>query len=139
MEIINIIIAGLVASFAWFIAGGILYMNPFSKRIYKSEEKNQGVRKWKNSNDMLISMYILETLIQSLIFAGTYYALKPALSGGLWINTLYFGLLIVAVKIIPRLIDMALMTTYPGKLLKLDLFNGTICSFIVAFVLSLLL
>ncbi|MBI5881450.1 DUF1761 family protein [archaeon] len=133
----NILLAGFLASITWFIIGGVLYMNPFVAKMYKSE-KSSAVRKMGGKGYM-IKMYLFGCLVPSILFAFVFYFVRPSLPGGVLMNTLLFGLLLVAVKIVPRFIDMSLLSTYPRKLLAVDVVNGSIASFVIASVLALML
>jgi hypothetical protein len=84
-------------------------------------------------------MYIFGILIQCLLFAFVYSFIKPILPGSLFLNTIFFGLILVAVKIFPRLFDMWMQSTYPNKLLAVEFVNGTIGSFVIAFILTLII
>jgi hypothetical protein len=65
--------------------------------------------------------------------------IKPALPGSLVANTFVFGVILIALRIFPRLADMWIQTSYPEKLLTVEFVNGIIGSFIIALVLSLML
>jgi hypothetical protein len=82
-------------------------------------------------------MYVFGMLIPSILFAFVYTYIKPVLPGDVLMNTVVFGLILVVIRIIPRWADMFMQTTYPNKLLKIELLNGTIISFVMAFVLAL--
>ncbi|MFC1741876.1 hypothetical protein ACFL3V_05045 [Nanoarchaeota archaeon] len=133
------LLAGLVASIVWFIVGGALYMNPAAVKIHKKEAKSPAMSKMKHGRKWMVMMYLFGCFVPSLIFAAIYVVMKPVLPGTVALNTMYFGMMIVGMKLIPRLADMALLTSYPQKLLALDFTNGTISAFVVALVLSLML
>jgi len=125
------ILGGFLASIVWFIVGGALYMNPLVARIYKNFENSPGFKKWNNTKKYLVNMYVFGILIQCLLFAFVYSFVKSILPGTLILNMLYFGLILMAVKIFPRLFDMWMQSTYPNKLLLIEFINGTIGSFIL--------
>jgi len=140
MEIIfQALLAGFIASIVWFIVGGIVYMNPIVAGIYKKFKSSPGLKNWKNTKSYLINTYVFAALIQCLIFSLVYLFIKPVLPGTLEMNTLFFGLVLVGVKIIPRLFDMWMQSTYPNKLLGMELINGIIGSFVIALVLVLMI
>lgn len=84
-------------------------------------------------------MYFFGILIQCILFAFVYSFIKPVLPGTLILNILFFGLVLVAVKIFPRLFDMWMQSTYPNKLLMTEFVNGIIGSFVIAFILTLII
>ncbi|MBU1167047.1 hypothetical protein KKC60_01405 [Patescibacteria group bacterium] len=129
-NIIHTLLAGFIVSIAWFIAGGILYMNPVVKKIYSKFENNPGMKKWGDQKKYLLSMYFVGALIPSLIFSFVYTLISP-------ISILYFGLILVGVRIMPRFFDMWIQSSYPNKLLFVEIINGSILSFIAAIIFSL--
>ncbi len=131
--------AGFVTSLVWFVIGGVLYMNPLVARIYKKNEKHPGVKKWRNVKEYLLKMYVFGDLIQCLIFALIYTFISPILPTNIVSKTIIFGLILIGIKIYPRLSDMWLQTTYPNELLLVEFINGTIGSFVIAFVLAVLM
>jgi len=139
INLLQTILAGFLASIAWFIIGGALYMNPIVAKIYKNLENSPGLKKWEDTKKYLINMYVFGILIQCLLFALVYSFIKPILPGSLALNTIFFGLILIAVKIFPRLFDMWMQSTYPNKLLVVELVNGTIGSFVIAFILTLII
>lgn len=136
---INVIIAGFVVSIVWFVLGALLYMNPMASSLARKYGKKPGVRQWKNSKDMLSQWYFVGVLIPSMIFAFVFYFIRPALTQNLWYSTLYFGLILVGIKVVPEFVDKKIMTTYPQTLGMFDVLNGTITCFVISLVLSLML
>ncbi|MBD3312967.1 hypothetical protein GF345_00835 [Candidatus Woesearchaeota archaeon] len=133
----RVILAAIIASIVWFVLGGILYMNTYSKKIFNKEsKKSKAVSKWKNMRQFYAEMYFLGMLIPSIIFAFVYYMVYPSFPGGIMVNGFLFGLILMGIKIIPRFADMKLMTTYPKKLLTMDFIVGSINCFAVAFTIA---
>ena len=139
IDILQSLIGGIAATIAWFIIGGVVYMNPIVAKIYKKYEDAPGVKKREDVKKFLINTFIFSCLIQCIILALVYSFIKPILPESLTLSFLYFGIILVAVKIIPRLIDMWMQTSYPNTLLGIELVNGTIGSFVIALVFSLVL
>ena len=136
MQWAPIVFAGVAAAIVWFIIGGALYMNPFVARIYEREaECSPAVRKWESTVRMLVGQFA-GVLIQCLLWAMVFVWIKPALPAGLFRAGLAFGVILIALKIIPRLIDMWLVSTYPPRLLLLEAGNGSIGSFVIALTLA---
>ncbi len=129
------ILAGVVASIAWFVIGGGLYMNPLIAKIYKNAESSPGLKKWSNT-PKYIGFQFLGMLIQALLWAFVFAYLKSVLPEAKLSAGLVFGLILVAIKIIPRAYDMWIQTTYPNKLLLIEFINGTIGSFVMALIFA---
>ena len=136
MNITHILWSGLLVSIAWFILGGALYVNPVVAKIYKSFGEHPGMKKWPNQKKYMLYMYLGGALVPGIIFAAVYAFLAPVLGGSLGLNTLYFGLILVFVRILPRFFDMWIQSSYPNKLLVIEIVNGAILSFVAAGVLA---
>lgn len=139
IDIVQGILGGVIASVVWFIIGAVVYMNPFIGKIYKKYEETPSVKNRKDIKKFIVNTFVFSILIQCLLFAFVYLFVQPVLPGTLLLNTLYFGVILVVVKIIPRFFDMWVQSSYPTTLLIIEIINGTIGSFVIAFVFALLL
>lgn len=139
MAVWNIILAAVVACIVWFIAGAILYLNPMSKHIQDRLKKDPGVKKWHSQNDQFIQILLVGTVIPSLLWAIAFVFVSPLLPASNLMQTGYFGLLLVGVYVIPRFTHTSVMASYPGKMLIMDLINGTLVSFVIAGVYAYML
>ena len=136
--VITILFAGIAASVIWFIVGGAVYMNPIVARIYKEYETSPGLKNWDNTASYLTTMFLL-TLVQCFLFAAVYAYIRPVFGGTVLVNGLIYGVILVAIKIVPRGLDMWIQTTYPNKLLGIEAINGIIGSFVIALVITILI
>jgi len=139
IDIVQGILGGIAASVVWFVIGAVVYMNPYVGKIYKKYEEAPSVKNRKNIKTFIGNTFVFSILIQCLLFAFIYLFMKPILPGTLILNMFYFGIILVAVKIIPRFFDMWVQSSYPTPLLTIEIINGTIGSFVIALVFSLLL
>jgi len=139
IDLIQGIIGGSAATVVWFVVGAVVYMNPFVAKIYKKYEEDPSVKNRKDVKTFIINTFVFSVLIQCFIFAFVYLYIQKILPGTLLLNTLYFGIILVAVKIIPRLLDMYIQSKYPNTLLMIEVINGAIGSFVIAFVYSFIL
>jgi len=120
----------LAASAVWFIAGGILYMNPIIKKLYKKAEDSSGVKKWSSTPKYLFIMY-LGLLAQCILFSIVFLALRPQLPADPVFEGIAFGFVLLFVKNFPKFFDTWIQTTYPKKLLAVEIVNGTISGIII--------
>ena len=139
IDILQGISGGLAATIIWFMIGAVVYMNPFVAKIYKKYETDPSVKNRKDVKTFILNTFVFSVLIQCIIFAFVYLYIESILPGTVLLNTLYFGIILVAVKIIPRLFDMYVQSKYPTTLLSIELINGVIGSFVIAFVFALIL
>ena len=131
IDISRAVTGGIVASIAWFVAGGALYMNPVAAKIYKDAEASPALKKWP-SVPKYVGFQFAGIVAQCLLWAFVFAFVKASLPGALMMKTLAFGLILTAVKIFPRFYDMWIQTTYPNILLGVEFVNGAIGSFIIA-------
>jgi magnesium-transporting ATPase (P-type) len=139
VDILQGIIGGIAATIVWFFAGSVVYMNPFVAKLYKKYEDDPGVKNRKDMKTFLLNTFVFSVLIQCLLFAFVYQFIKPVLPGEVVLNTLYFGVILVAVKIMPRFFDMWVQSRYPVALLSIEVINGAIGSFVIALVFAVML
>ena len=137
--VVNIFSGAFVASIAWFILGGILYMNPIVAKIYKGCSADPGMKSWPDQKKYMFSMYLLGGFVPILLIALLYVYIKPILPCTLSGQAAGLGTIIIGVRIVPRLFDMWLQSSYPERLLFIEFVNGSLLSFAIAFVLALML
>ena len=129
LDPVRTIVGGVIASVAWFVIGGALYMNPFTDKIYKSAD-NSAVKEWSSLPKYIGLMFLGGVLAQYMLWAFVFALVKPALPGGAFLQGVVFGLVLIAIKIWPRFFDMWIQTTYPNRKLVIELINGSIGSFV---------
>lgn len=119
------LIAILVASGIWFVVAGVLFFNPIVDKIYRTQEKEPGVRALPASGKT-IGMILTAIIIQVVLWAWVYSLVKTSLPGDLLHKGLLFGLVLSVTKMIPRDIDRMLLTKYPQKRMVIEFIIGTI-------------
>jgi hypothetical protein len=139
LALVQGLIGGVAATIVWFFIGALVYMNPFVSNMYKKFENDPAVKNRKDVKTFILNTFVFSVLIQCFLFAFVYFFIKPVLPGTLLLNTVFFGGILIAVKIIPRLCDMYVQSKYPTTLLTIEVINGAIGSFVIAFVFALLL
>ena len=128
------LITGTAASIAWFIIGGVCYMNPFIDKIYKKHKDHPSMKKWKSQSKYMINMFIVGGLIPALFLAFIYaqYFSTFLTNETVLKNIVTFTIIVSLIRIVPRFFDMWIQTSYPNKLLKIELVNGIIGTFVIA-------
>lgn len=132
------LLAVLAATVIWFVLAGILFFNPVTDKVYRSEEKHAAVRTLPQS-PKTIGMILIAIIIQTVLWAYVYTLVAAALPGDKLIKGLMFGLILVLTKIIPREADRILLTTYPKKRMTIEFIIGIICSLAVGVTFGYLL
>jgi len=134
----QILFAGFIASLVWFFIGGILYTNPIVAKIYKAAEVSPGLKKWASIPKYLFLQYV-GILIQCLLWAIVFSFIRPVLPADALSAGVTFGLILVALIMIPRLYDMWIQSTYPNNLLVIEFINGTIGGLVIGVTLGYLI
>jgi hypothetical protein len=127
----QIIYVSVITTIVWFIIGGILYMNPIISKIYKKYNKHPSMKHFSSQRKYLIGVFLIAGFIPIFLSYIAYSFISP-------INVFAFGMILSGVRIIPRLCDMWMQTSYPNKILTIELINGIILSFVIAFMFSIL-
>lgn len=136
IEVIPTLIGAITASIVWFFVGAAVYMNPVVARIYTRYEDTPSVKDRGDTKTFLINTFLYSILIQCILFAFVYAYIQPVLPDSIALTTLYYGLILAAIKIIPRFFDMWMQSTYPPALLTIEAINGAIGSFVIAFIFA---
>lgn len=139
VNIFQSLFAAGVATIVWFFIGAVVYMNPIVDNIYKKYEDHPSVKNRKDIKKFIINTFLFSILIQCVLFAFVYQYIQPVLPGALLMNTVLFGGILIAVKIIPRFFDMWVQSQYPPMLLGIEIINGAIGSFVIAFVFAVVI
>lgn len=134
IDIVQTMLAGIVATVIWFFVGALVYMNPVVDKIYQKFNNNPNVKDRGETKTFLAKTFVFSILIQAMLFAFVYAFIQSLLPGTLLLNGLYYGFILVAIKIIPRYLDMWVQSNYPATLLNIEFINGTIGSFVMAYV-----
>ena len=138
INLLQAICGGFLASIVWFIIGGVFYMNPLISKIHKKFANSPAVKQWNNTKLFLVYMYLL-ILLECLLFALVYSFIKPIFPGGVVINGLILGLVLIAVNLIPSISGRWLLSTYPNKLLFVDFIGGILGNFIIGLTLAFII
>lgn len=133
---LDVLIAAGASGLAWFVLAGALYENPITKKILAPEAEHPGVRRWSAMRQMLILQLLFGVGLPSVAFAAVFWGFRSALPAEPWAAAGAFTLVLVALRLIPRGADMALLSTYPTRHLLVDGVNGAITSFAVAATLA---
>ncbi len=121
----------LTATFAWFLTAGLLFFNPWVDKVYSQSESHPSVKALPKNGQTMLKI-ILAILVQCILWAAVYDNIKSSLNGDAFTKGLWFGTIISLMKMIPRDIDRALLTTYPPKRMTIEFVNGIVCSYVVA-------
>jgi hypothetical protein len=129
---------GAVAGIIHFVALSILYGNPVIGRFYQQAQKKEpGVRKWPSQPKYLVTQF-LGTQVEVYILTVAFLWLRPLVPESGVAGSVLLGLMFAAIRVYPRFWNMWIQSTYPSRLLKIELVNGTLGTLTIALTLHLL-
>lgn len=126
------LLLGLLIGVIHFIIIGVLYQNPFVARLYKEEEakKSPGLRIWENKKKYILFMF-LGTQIEIFILTFCYLFFKDYLPFSPLATAVIISGLFAAIRVYPRFWNMWIQSTYPNKLLAVEIINGIISTSVI--------
>lgn len=135
--LIMIVLLGTVAGVVHFVILGALYGNPVVDGIYsRAQVEEPGVRKWDSKPRYLVTQF-LGTQVEIYILTGAYLWLRGFIPLEGWGPALALGAIFAAIRVYPRFWNMWIQSTYPTRLLGIELINGTIGTFVVVLCLEI--
>jgi len=135
---VEILVWGLVIGIVHFVIVGGLYQNPFVARLYAAAERHPGVKPWPDKKTYILLMF-LGTQLEVFILTGAYLYLRQFFAGPYDMMTaVVLAGLFASIRVYPRFWNMWIQSTYPNRLLAVELANGTIGTFVIVIGLKLL-
>lgn len=130
--LVTTLLFGSLIGVIHFMIIGVLYQNPFVARLYKEEEikKSPGLRIWKNKKKYMLYMF-LGTQVEIFILTFGYLSFKDYLPFSPFAIAVIISGLFAAIRVYPRFWNMRIQSTYPNKLLVVEIVNGFISTFII--------
>lgn len=137
----KILVSGLVAGLAAFIAGSILYMNPLVSGIYLGYGKlpcSKPMESFGGTGNWLALMLVgglVSTIFVALLYAYTEKGIRVKTA---WKKGLIFGVLLWLVSKLPTSYYTWLMYNYPDTLNVIEAINGLVGGLVAGVVLAVL-
>ena len=130
--LVTILLLGLLIGIIHFIITGTLYQNPFVARLYREEEerKSPGLRIWHNKKKYLLNMF-LGTQVEIFIMTFGYLFLRDYLPFSSLATAAIIAGIFSAIRVYPRFWNMWIQSTYPNRLLVVEIVNGIISTFVI--------
>jgi hypothetical protein len=127
----TVLLWGAVAGVVHFVAIGLLYGNPVVDRMYVDAATDPAVRKWPSKPRYLATQF-LGTQVEVYILTLAFWWLRPAVHVEGYAGAAAVGVLLAAVRVYPRFWNMWIQTTYPRRLLAVEIINGSIGTLVIA-------
>lgn len=136
--LIDTLLWGSAVGVLHFFLIGALYGNPFIDRFYRRAQGTEPGVKVHRSKPKYFVLQFLGTQVEIYLLALGYFWLRPLIGvEGLGGSSL-LGLLFSGIRVYPRFWNMWIQSTYPNRLLLIELVNGVLSTLIVVTALELL-
>jgi hypothetical protein len=122
---VHVALWGALAGLFHFVVIALLYANPVTDRLSANLERSEGVRQWP-SKPRYFTTQFFGTQVEVYILTVAFVWLRPTLTLGGYGGALALGLLLAATRVYPRFWNMWIQTTYPRRLLAIEVVNGTL-------------
>lgn len=134
----SVLLWGTVVGIIHFVVVGLLYGNPVVGRLYQTAmEDEPGVKRWDSQPRYLVAMF-LGTQVEVYILAIAFLWLRPLVPTPGIAGALLLGAVLTGVRVYPRFWNMWIQSTYPNRLLAIEVVNGVIGTLIIVVGLQLL-
>jgi hypothetical protein len=125
MSAVHVFVWGALAGLVHFVVIALLYANPITDRLSSELEKAPAVRQWA-SKPRYFATQLLGTQVEVYILTLGFFWLRPLIGMQGYGGALALGLLLAATRVYPRFWNMWIQTTYPRRLLAIEVINGTL-------------
>ena len=120
----KVLLWGTAAGVAHFVVIAVLYANPFVDRFSAEANQHPSVKQWA-SQPLYFATQFLGTQVEVYLMTSAFLWMRPLAPGG-YPGALEVGSLIAALRVFPRFWNMWIQTTFPGRLLLVEVINGTL-------------
>jgi hypothetical protein len=127
----TVLLWGAVAGVVHFAFIALAYGNPIVDRISaKAESESPAVRQWASKPRYFVTQF-LGTQIEVYILAIAFVWLRPLVDVHGYGGASLLGAMFAAIRVYPRFWNMWVQTTYPRRLLAVEVVNGTLGTLVV--------
>jgi hypothetical protein len=133
----TVLLWGALAGLVHFVFIALAYGNPLVDRLSAhAEAESPAVKRWSSKPKYFVAQF-LGTQIEVYILTTGFVWLRPLIGLPGYGGALLLGTLFAALRVYPRFWNMWIQTTYPTRLLSIEVINGTlgtlvICGFLQA-------
>ena len=127
----NVLLWGALAGVVHFVVIAALYANPITDRLSRDLEKGPAVRQWPSQPRYFLTQF-LGTQVEVYILTTGFLWLRPLIGMPGYAGAVALGCLLAATRVYPRFWNMWIQTTYPNRLLAIEVVNGTLGTLAIA-------
>jgi hypothetical protein len=132
----TVLLWGAAAGIVHFVFIAIAYGNPIVDRISaRAEAESPAVRQWASKPRYFVTQFF-GTQVEVYILTLGFVWLRPRVDVQGYAGALLLGGLFAAIRVYPRFWNMWVQTTYPRRLLAVEVVNGTLGTLVIALFLQ---
>lgn len=133
---LTVLLWGAVAGLVHFVFIAAAYGNPIVDRISaQAEASSPAVKQWPSKPRYFVTQF-LGTQVEVYIMTLGFVWLRPLVGPPGYAGALLLGSLFAAIRVYPRFWNMWVQTTYPNRLLAVEVVNGTLGTLVIALFLQ---
>ena len=131
-QTLSVLFWGAAAGVVHFVFIGFAYGNPLVDRLSaKAEAESPAVKQWPSKPKYFLTQF-LGTQVEVYLLTLGFCWLRPFVEPRGYGGALLLGLLFAAIRVYPRFWNMWIQTTYPNRLLAIEVVNGTLGTLVIA-------
>ncbi len=128
----TILLWGAVAGVVHFVFIALAYGNPIVDRLSaQAEATSPAVKQWASKPRYFVTQ-LLGTQVEVYTLTTAFVWLRPLIGSGGYSGALLLGSLFAAIRVYPRFWNMWIQTTYPNRLLAIEVINGTLGTLVIS-------
>jgi hypothetical protein len=122
---VRVLLWGALAGLVHFVVIAALYANPIVDGLSRGLEQGPAVKQWSSKPKYFLTQF-LGTQVEVYLLTAAFLWLRPLISVSGYPGALLLGVLLAAIRVYPRFWNMWIQTTYPNRLLVIEVINGTL-------------
>ena len=126
----RVLLWGTVVGLAHFVVIAFLYGNPLVDRVSAEANRHPSARQWSSQPRYFLAQF-LGTQVEVYLMSFAFFFIRPLAAPG-FSGALEAGGLLAALRVYPRFWNMWIQTTYPRRLLLIEVINGTLGTLFIA-------
>jgi hypothetical protein len=127
----DVAIWGTAAGVAHFVVIAALYGNPLVDAYSREANRHVSVRQWPKPAQYFARQF-LGTQVEVFLMTFAFLWIRPLATARGYLGALEVGAVIAALRVYPRFWNMWIQTTFPGRLLLVEVINGTLGTLFIA-------
>jgi hypothetical protein len=131
----TVLLWGALAGVVHFVVIAILYANPVVDRLSRGLEQGPAVKQWPSKPKYFVTQF-LGTQVEVYLLTIAFFWLRPLIGVSGYRGAFLLGALLAGIRVYPRFWNMWIQTTYPNRLLVIEVINGTLGTLTVIFFLQ---